>query len=473
MRIKTLLFINIAFSIIVLLLICLVIFWAGQKENDAREEEQLADSIVRDVNELRTLAFDYSLQHEERIVVQWTLKLDELKQLIAKADFETSEQKEILDNMNHDMDSIESSFSQLVANRAIQTSREMDRAIYQQQEDRLVSLLLLKAQRIVMYAFKLSEESNVILNIAAQTNRIIVIFSLILTTVTISVSILIIRSIVQPLSKLQEGAQIIGSGNLDYQVDIKSYDEINQLSRAFNQMTGKLKERTSHLESAIRELEDFAYSASHDLRTPLRGIDGFSQVFLEEYGGNLDETGKDYLNRVRAASKKMSDIIDGMLNLLSITRRKMQIREVDLSGLATTIVRKLGINQPQRKVEFVIAQGLTATGDPQMLGIVLENLLDNAWKFTARHPGARIEFGEKLVDWKTAYFVRDDGAGFDMAYADKLFKPFERQHTEAEFRGIGIGLAIVERIIHRHGGKVWAEGEIEKGAIFYFTLNYP
>ncbi|PWB50800.1 MAG: hypothetical protein C3F06_11535 [Candidatus Methanoperedenaceae archaeon] len=237
-------------------------------------------------------------------------------------------------------------------------------------------------------------------------------------------------------------------------------------------MTAKLKERTSHLESAIQEMEDFAYSASHDLRTPLRGIDGFSQAFLEDYGENLDETGRDYLNRVRAASQKMSDIIDGMLSLSSITRKKMQIQEVDLSGLAATIIRKLRINQPQRNVEFVIAQGLIATGDPQMLGIVLENLLGNAWKFTSRHQSARIEFGEKLADGKTAYFVRDDGAGFDMAYADKLFKPFERQHTEVEFPGIGIGLAIVKRIINRHRGKVWAEGEVEKGAIFYFTLNY-
>jgi len=470
MRIKTLLLINVAFSIIMLLLIGLVISWAGQKENEAREEEKLADSILMTVNELRSLLFDYSRYHEERIVEQWSIKLEELKKLIDEADFGTSRQKEILDNIQSELDGLESSFSELVANSEIQTSGDM--TTYQQQEDRLVSLLLLKTQMIVLDAFKLSEESNVILNIAAQSNRIIVIFSVILTTITISVSILIMRSIVQPLSKLHEGAQIIGGGNLDHLVNIKSYDEINQLSNAFNQMTGKLKERTSHLESAIRELEDFAYSASHDLRTPLRGIDGFSQAFLEDYGGNLDETGRDYLSRVRAASQKMSDIIDGMLNLSNITRKEMQIQEVDLSGMAQAIASKLGIHQPQRKVEFVIAQGMAAKGDPQMLGMVLENLIGNAWKFTSRHYSARIEFGEKIVDGKTAYFVRDDGAGFDMAYADKLFKPFERQHTEAEFPGIGIGLAIVKRIIHRHEGEVWAEGEVEKGAIFYFTLNY-
>lgn len=470
MRIKTLLLINVAFFIIIILLISLVISWAGQKENDALEEEILSDSILKDVNELRALAFDYSRHHEERIVVQWTIKLDELKKLIDKADFKTSRQKEILNSIHYNIDGVESSFSELAANNAIQTSG--DTATYQQREDMLVSLLLLKTQMIVLDAFKLSEESNVTLNTALKSNRIIVIFSLILAAITISVSILIMRSIVQPLSRLYEGARIIGSGNLDYQVDIKSYDEINQLSNAFNQMTAKLKERTSHLESAIQEMEDFAYSASHDLRTPLRGIDGFSQAFLEDYGENLDETGRDYLNRVRAASQKMSDIIDGMLSLSSITRKKMQIQEVDLSGLAATIIRKLRINQPQRKVEFEIAQGLIATGDPQMLGIVLENLLGNAWKFSSRHQSARIEFGEKLADGKTAYFVRDDGAGFDMAYADKLFKPFERQHTEAEFPGIGIGLATVKRIIHRHRGEVWAEGEVEKGAIFYFTLNY-
>lgn len=469
MKIKTLLIFNVVFSLITLFLIGMIIFWADQQENDAREKEIITNSIVKDVNELRGLAFDYSLHHEERVVVQWQLKLGKLKKLIVEAKFEKPEQTELSDRISRNLEGVESAFSELVAINTRQAS--VDTAWYQQQKERLVSLLLLKVQLIVLDAFKLAEASNVIMDIAKKSHQIIVIFIMILSIVTISVSILIIRSIVQPLSKLHEGTEIIGSGNLDHRVDIRSYDEINQLSDAFNQMTGKLKERTSHLESAILELEGFAYSASHDLRSPLRSIDGFSQAFLEEYGGNLDETGKDYLKRVRSAAQKMSDIIDAMLNLSRITRRERYFQSVDLSMLAKTIAENLRISQPERKVEFIIAEGLTATGDPQMLGIVLENLLGNSWKFTGRHPAARIEFGVTQVEGKTTYFVRDDGAGFDMAYVDKLFNPFERQHTEMQFPGIGIGLATVQRIIHRHGGAVWAQGEVEKGATFYFTLQ--
>lgn len=470
MKIKTLLIFNVVFSLIILFLIGLVVFWSQLQENDAREKEIKVNLIVKDVVELRGLAYEYSMHHEERAVVQWNTEIDELKKRIADIEFENPEQKEILERISRDFEGIESAFSELVAIRERQTPADLNTSRYQQHEDRLVSLLLLKVQLIVLDALKLADASNVIMDIANESHRIIVIFTMILSTVTISISVMIIRSIVQPLSKLHEGTEIIGSGNLDHRVDIRSYDEINQLSDAFNQMTAKLQERTSHLESAIMELEGFAYSASHDLRSPLRGIDGFSQAFLEEYSGNLDETGKGYLKRVRLAAQKMSDIIDSMLNLSRITRKEMHFQSVDLSALARTIAGNLRKIQPERKAEFIIAEGLTARGDPQMLEIVLENLLGNAWKFTGRHPAARIEFGAAQVERKKTYFVSDDGAGFDMTYVDKLFKPFERQHTEAEFPGIGIGLATVQRIIHRHGGEVWGEGAVEKGATFYFTL---
>ncbi len=227
---------------------------------------------------------------------------------------------------------------------------------------------------------------------------------------------------------------------------------------------------TSQLEATNKELEAFSYSVSHDLRAPLRAIEGFSQALLEDYKDKLDEQGRDNLNRVCGATQKMSQLIDAMLSLSRLTRGVMKREAVDLSALARTIADELQKTQPDRKVEFVIAEGVTANGDATMLRIVLENFLGNAWKFTGKHPSARIEFGVKQVDGKTAYFVRDDGAGFDIAYADKLFIAFQRLHTEAEFPGIGIGLATVQRIIHRHGGRVWAEGEVEKGATFYFTI---
>jgi len=232
-----------------------------------------------------------------------------------------------------------------------------------------------------------------------------------------------------------------------------------------------LQQRTAELEAANKELEAFAYSVSHDLRAPLRGIDGFSLALLEDCADKLDERGKAYLSRVRAGAQKMSELIDAMLNLSRLTRGELRRETVDLSEVAKNIVTELQKRQPERQVEFVIAEEVTADGDPEMLRVVMENLLSNAWKFTGKRAIARVEFGVTSKDDKPVYFVRDDGAGFEMAYVDKLFGAFQRLHRATEFPGLGIGLATIQRIIHRHGGLTWAEGEVEKGATFYFTLS--
>ena len=225
------------------------------------------------------------------------------------------------------------------------------------------------------------------------------------------------------------------------------------------------------LHAANTELESFSYSVSHDLRAPLRSIDGFSQALLEDYADKLDADGKGHLQRVRASTQRMGALIDDLLNLSRVTRGEMRSEPVDLTGMAQALAAELKKSAPDREVEFVIADGLSAQGDPRLLRIVIDNLLGNAWKYTSKHPRARIEFGFAQNNGHSAYFVRDDGAGFDMAYADKLFGAFQRLHRQAEFSGTGIGLATVQRIMHRHGGRVWAEGEVEKGATFYFTLS--
>lgn len=231
-----------------------------------------------------------------------------------------------------------------------------------------------------------------------------------------------------------------------------------------------LKQRAIELEALNKELETFSYSVSHDLRAPLRSISGFSQALLEDYLDLLDREGQDYLQRVRAASIRMSELIDALLGLSRITRRELRYETVDLSEIAHEIVMELQEAEPERQLKFIITPGLTADCDPRLLRAVLENLLGNSWKFTGKKPIAQIEFGAIAHDGETAYFVRDNGAGFDKAYADKLFGAFQRLHSTDDFKGIGIGLATVKRIIHRHGGSVWAEGEVEKGATFYFTL---
>jgi two-component system, sensor histidine kinase and response regulator len=225
------------------------------------------------------------------------------------------------------------------------------------------------------------------------------------------------------------------------------------------------------LEHKNRELESFSYAVSHDLRAPLRRIDSFSRAVLESQGDRLDEAGQRFLARVREASQHMSQLIDAVLYLSKVTRAELREHEVDLSEIASLILARLQESEPRRIAETKVRPGVIVNGDGQLLRIALENLLENAWKFTAREPETRIEFGVSQLAGEATYFVRDNGAGFDMMYADRLFGPFQRLHQQVEFPGNGIGLATVQRIVHRHGGRVWGEGLVGQGATFYFTLG--
>lgn len=260
---------------------------------------------------------------------------------------------------------------------------------------------------------------------------------------------------------------LLGTG-----LDIGAQKEAEQSMVVLNQrLETRVKERTAELLTAMGELESFSYSVSHDLAAPLRGIDGFSRMIEEDYADKLDDRGLDYLRRIRLATQRMHRLIDDLLGLARITRNEMRRQIVDVSALAHELAADLTRGEPSRQVEFSIDDGLRVYADPNLFRIAIDNLLRNAWKFTARHPAARIEVGCSKLGRELVYFVRDDGAGFDMRYANKLFGPFQRLHSVGEFAGSGIGLAIVHRIVQRHGGRIWADAEVERGACFYFTLE--
>lgn len=241
--------------------------------------------------------------------------------------------------------------------------------------------------------------------------------------------------------------------------------------RIHSELDRRVAERTAELETALLELESFSYAVSHDLRAPLRSIEGFSSALLEDYAARLDGPGRDYLDRVCSAARRMNVLIEDLLRLSQVTRFEIERERMDLSAIARAAADEVAAAYPERQVRLVIQNGISVYGAKRLLHIVLRNLLDNAWKFTARTAGAVVEFGvlEQEADQRI-YFVRDNGAGFNMAYADKLFAPFRRLHAESEFPGTGIGLATVQRIVKRHGGRIWAEAQPGKGAAFFWTL---
>jgi len=337
------------------------------------------------------------------------------------------------------------------------------------------------------------EELTEITRKTVVQNTIIALLGLFVLVVLI---VLLTLYLTRNLTRLEKAAMALQQGKLDTRIEIHENNEVGDLSRAFNQLAEHLQEsqqqieqeqkklenektlletrvksRTRELEYAIKELESFSYTVSHDLRAPLRHIDGFSHAIQEEYSDVLDGTGNLYLEKVRSATKRMGILIEDLLKLARVGRHELNITEVNLSALSQAIITKYKQVHPERVVDINIEPATLVNGDRQLLEIVLENLLGNAWKYTKNKEQAVISFGTRLVKNETIYYVRDNGVGFNIKYAGKIFKPFERLHSATEFEGTGIGLATVERVVHHHHGRVWAESEEGMGTTMFFTLN--
>lgn len=285
--------------------------------------------------------------------------------------------------------------------------------------------------------------------------------------------LLLARSVSAPLRRMANVLdRAAREGAYSLRVDPAGADaalssSVNELLAQMQQRDVELRRRSTELEGANKDLESFAYSVSHDLRAPLGSIDGFVQAIEMDYGDQFDDTAKEYFGWIHEGCRQMRDLIDGLLQMTKLSRMELQREQVDLSGLAASVADALKQSNPTRPVQFDIRSGMRAVGDERLLRAVLENLMSNAWKFTRNRPEARIEFGQS----GSAYYVRDNGAGFDPSHAAKMFRPFQRLHSTREFEGTGIGLATVQKIIERHGGRAWAEGEVEKGATIYFTTG--
>ncbi len=281
---------------------------------------------------------------------------------------------------------------------------------------------------------------------------------------------LLTQNITKPVRSLVAATQQVAEGNLEARIESLRNDEIGKLNQSFNQMTDQLYAAHLQVTRVNKELEAFSYSVSHDLRAPLRRINGFAQALLEDYGEKLDSDGKDFIRRVVNSTQDMANLVGDLLTLSRASRGDLHRGKVQLSQMAEVITSELMEAEPDRPVEFYISKGIVANGDERLLRALMTNLLSNAWKYTGKEAHPKIEFGTIEHNGKTAYFVRDNGAGFSMDYVEKLFAPFQRLHTSDEFEGTGIGLATVQRIVNRHEGRIWAEATVGEGATFYFTL---
>jgi signal transduction histidine kinase len=459
----------------------LAVWWTYAEIQDARRERRDAAEIARALTDLRLVTFEYVFYHHERPRVQSMQISQRLDELLAAAAFAGTAEREILRRMRELRIQSRQILGELVAVPAADRGIVPDAGSDRRFEMQLIGRLLTLQQDNLSAAFRLGDLATARSNRAQGRLRAVIFLGLaLIAAIALGVSWLIHRQVLTPVARLQGAARQVAAGNLAFEFGPGGSDEIGQLTQDVGRMTQSLraslaKVERGNLELGVlnRELEAFSYSVAHDLRGPLRSMDGFSLALLEDYAGKLDDEGRDSLHRIRAASQRMGRLIDELLSLSRVTRAELRLQHVDLSGLAGEISSSLRADPPGRKVQWLIEEKLTIRADRELMRIAMQNLLDNAWKFTGKTAEAVIRVGVQARDGGQAFFVADNGVGFDMAYTDRLFGAFQRLHHASDFPGTGIGLAIVQRVIHRHGGRIWAEAKQGEGATFFFTVGEP
>lgn len=470
------------------------ILWGSTVNVDkAHRNSELAETVLRYNFELNILTQEYLLYGGARSEKQLRIRHRSMGELLASFPGDTAQERELIASIQLSHQEL-SSFYDLLLNSNV-AAREQ-----------IIGALLVKSQAIRAKSRQLADfEHLAVLSLQRHADIIVMVSIITLTGLSILLLALTTRRVVRSIGLLKEGMQQISGGDLEHRISVDTDDELGALTQAFNSMTGQLRDsytsidkltaeidarqeaeqeirklnieleervhrRTAELEVANKELEAFAYSVSHDLRAPLRAVDGFSRKVVAGYGDKLDAEGRRQLQVVRENAQRMGQLIDDLLAFSRMGRREMASQKLDMEALSKGVVNELRMADPERVIEFSFTALPSALGDAAMLRQVWVNLIGNAIKFTRERPVAHIEIGGSTEGGEVVYWVKDDGAGFDMQYADKLFGVFQRLHRQDEFEGTGVGLAIAQRILHRHNGRIWGEGKPNLGATFRFAL---
>jgi signal transduction histidine kinase len=453
-------------------LIAVSLAWANAQVRAAVAQQRHSIEIAGALNNMRMVTFEYLVNRRDRARLQEQIVWERLERLFANPVALDGPAARLLANLRSQGEASHRLFGEIGAAAAPGAVDDVQRRF----EGQLSSRILILQQNSLVEAEQLIHDAATRIDEAQR--RVVLVTGLgllLMAGLTAATAWFFRRDVLDPIARLELATREVAAGNWSFELDVGSADELGDMARHFDAMTHALQDSFNRLQVSNRdlvvlnkELESFSYSVSHDLRSPLRSMDGFSLALLEDYGDRLDDEARDSLQRIRAASQRMGRLIDELLGLARVTRAELRVEDVDLSAMAEEIVSTLARAEPERKVRWEIAPGIRVRGDRELIAIALQNLLANAWKFTCKVPVAVIRVGTRDEDGEQVCFVSDNGAGFDMAYASRLFGAFQRLHHESDFPGTGVGLATVQRVMHRHGWSLGAQASVGHGATFYF-----